>query len=192
VQPWTLLIQHLHAFWEQQLARRPVVLVGASLGGAVAIDFATTHPEAVRKLVLIDAGGESYKAPPPDVVAACAAPVLGVKNAFQSLQALLPDDQSRIVSLHRAQPGCHEASLRYLQSGSYQRRVGPERIQLVEQETLVIWGTDDDILPLKDAYAFERDLRRCVGVKEVSGSGHSPHLDQPDAVLQHLRRFLSE
>tara|TARA_B100000780_G_scaffold207815_1_gene148074 strand:- start:69 stop:212 length:144 start_codon:yes stop_codon:yes gene_type:complete len=37
------------------------VLVGASLGGAVALDFATTHPEAVSKLILIDAGGESFK-----------------------------------------------------------------------------------------------------------------------------------
>ena len=64
VQPWTLVRQHLHAFWAQQLEGRPVVLVGASLGGAVALDFATTHPEAVTKLVLIDAGGQSFKAPP--------------------------------------------------------------------------------------------------------------------------------
>ena len=57
-----------------------VILVGASLGGAVAIDFASTHPEAVRKLVLVDAGGESYKAPAPAVVAALARPVLTVKT----------------------------------------------------------------------------------------------------------------
>ena len=60
----------------------------------------------------------------------------------------------------------------------------------MSQETLVVWGTEDDILPLEDAYAFERDLPRCAGVKEVSGSGHSPHLDQPEKVLPHLQSFI--
>lgn len=31
---------------------RPMAVVGTSLGGAVAIDFAAAHPEAVDKLVL--------------------------------------------------------------------------------------------------------------------------------------------
>jgi pimeloyl-ACP methyl ester carboxylesterase len=30
------------------MINRPVVLVGASMGGAVAIDFATTYPDAVE------------------------------------------------------------------------------------------------------------------------------------------------
>jgi len=123
VTPWAVVRQHVYAFWEQQLQGRPVVLVGASLGGAVALDLATTHPEVVSKLVLIDAGGESFKAPPPDTVSSFAAPVLGVKSFFQSVQAKLPDDQSRIVSLHRGQPGCYEASLLYLRAGSMARRV---------------------------------------------------------------------
>jgi pimeloyl-ACP methyl ester carboxylesterase len=32
-----------------------MALVGASLGGAIALDFALAYPEAVEKLVLIDA-----------------------------------------------------------------------------------------------------------------------------------------
>ena len=72
------------------------------------------------------------------------------------------------------------------------RRVGRERIQQVAQPTLVVWGTEDDILPLSDAYAFERDLQHCVGVREVPGSGHSPHFDQPEAVLAHLRPFVAQ
>jgi len=189
-QPWTLVREHLLAFWQQQLGGKPVVLVGASLGGAVAIDFASTHPEAVSKLVLIDSGGESYKAPPPDTVSQFAWPVLQIKGFFQSVQAKLPDDESRIVSLHRGQPGCYEASLAYLKAGSMARRVDRTRVQQVPQPTLVIWGTDDDILPLSDAYDFEKDLPQCVGVREVAGSGHSPHLDNPQAVIPLLREFL--
>ena len=106
------------------------------------------------------------------------------------LQARLPDDASRIVSLHRGQPGCQEASLLYLRAGSMARRVGPQTARAVTQPTLVVWGTEDDILPLSDAYAFERDLPRCAGVREVAGSGHSPHLDNPKAVLPLLREFI--
>lgn len=48
--------EHLHAFWEAHIGR-PVVVVGASLGGAAAMDWALHHPEAVAKLVLIDSAG---------------------------------------------------------------------------------------------------------------------------------------
>lgn len=34
-----------------------MVVVGTSLGGAIAMDFALQYPEAVQKLVLVDAQG---------------------------------------------------------------------------------------------------------------------------------------
>ncbi|KAJ9549056.1 hypothetical protein OSB04_021599 [Centaurea solstitialis] len=45
---------HLYQFWKSYIGR-PMLLVGPSLGAAVAIDFAVNHPEAVDKLILIDA-----------------------------------------------------------------------------------------------------------------------------------------
>ncbi|CAM9837502.1 unnamed protein product, partial [Sphacelaria rigidula] len=48
---------HLLEFWKQVVGGRPMTLVGASLGGAIALDFAHEYPEAVRRLVLIDAQG---------------------------------------------------------------------------------------------------------------------------------------
>ena len=45
---------HLKNFIEQHIGR-PVTLVGASLGGCVAIDMALNHPELVDKLILVDA-----------------------------------------------------------------------------------------------------------------------------------------
>ncbi|MGD1920010.1 MAG: alpha/beta fold hydrolase, partial [Pleurocapsa sp.] len=39
---------HLYHFW-QTLIEQPVILVGASMGGAAAIDFTLTYPEAVEK-----------------------------------------------------------------------------------------------------------------------------------------------
>ncbi len=47
---------HLYHFWKT-LIKQPVILVGASMGGAAAIDFTLTYPEVVKKLVLIDSAG---------------------------------------------------------------------------------------------------------------------------------------
>ena len=46
----------LHSQHRPQI-RRAAVVVGTSIGGAVALDFALTHPEDVAALVLIDAQG---------------------------------------------------------------------------------------------------------------------------------------
>ncbi|CAK9142412.1 unnamed protein product [Ilex paraguariensis] len=45
---------HLYQFWKSHI-EKPVILVGPSLEAAVAIDFVLNHPEAVDKLILIDA-----------------------------------------------------------------------------------------------------------------------------------------
>ncbi|RZC58508.1 hypothetical protein C5167_005806 [Papaver somniferum] len=44
--------EHLFQLWKSYI-RRPMVLVGPSLGAAVAIDFALNHPEAIKKEILI-------------------------------------------------------------------------------------------------------------------------------------------
>ena len=36
------------------MINRPVVLIASSLGGATAVDFAITYPDAVEKLVLMN------------------------------------------------------------------------------------------------------------------------------------------
>ncbi|TYH39690.1 hypothetical protein ES332_D12G194100v1 [Gossypium tomentosum] len=46
--------EHFYQLWKSYI-KRPMTLVGPSLGAAVAVDFAVNHPEAVENLVLIDA-----------------------------------------------------------------------------------------------------------------------------------------
>eukprot|EP00967_Tisochrysis_lutea_P121417 scaffold200065_cov34-Tisochrysis_lutea.AAC.1 len=188
--PWELVRAHAMSFLEQHMDDGPVVLVGTSLGGAVALDLAASHPEAFEALVLIDAGGQSYKAPAPDVVTALAPIALTVKRIAAYLQKRSPDEAVRLVAAHRDEPGWLEAGEQYLRSGSYARAVGPDLIRTVQPRTLVIWGERDPILPLSDAYAFERDLPNCAGVRVIPGAGHSPHLEDPRPVIDHLHEFL--
>ncbi|NEP40392.1 MAG: alpha/beta fold hydrolase, partial [Okeania sp. SIO2H7] len=47
---------HIYCFWKT-IINRPIILVGASMGGAAAIDFTLKYPETVAKLILIDPAG---------------------------------------------------------------------------------------------------------------------------------------
>ena len=187
--PWVLTCQHLRAFWEQELQGEPVIVVGASLGGAVAIDFAASHPEAVAGLVLCDAGGESYASPPAAVVSAMAPIALGVKKALAAVTMRAWSEELRINSLHRGEPLWADALGAYLRSGGYARRVDPALIRTLTQPTMVVWGKEDPILPVDDALAFNRDLQHCVGVHELPGCGHCPQLDDPQAVAGLIAEF---
>ena len=78
--PWELIRDHQFAYWQRQLGGEKAVVLGASLGGAVAMDFAARYPECVEALILMDAGGESYAQPDPILTALAADPVV---NLFQ-------------------------------------------------------------------------------------------------------------
>ena len=86
-------------------------------------------------------------------------------------------------------PLWREAGEQYLRSGGYARAGGPDMIKTVPQETLVIWGSADPILPVEDAFEFERLLPRCTAVKVVQGSLHSPQLDNPTPVAEAIGEF---
>ena len=187
--PWDCIREHVRAFWQQELGGAPVQLVGTSMGGAVALDFAATHPDAVSKLTLVDAGGESYAAPPPDVGSFLApfCPVILRAQAF--LQPKF-GDAAALGNLHRASPGWVDAYVAYLASGGYELRVGPDLIRTVPQPTRVIWGDNDPVLDPGDAEKFRIDLPNCEGVTMIPGGGHSPQLLKVDDVVAELSSWL--
>jgi len=181
--PWELIRDHQFAYWKRQLGGEKAVVLGASLGGAVAMDFAVSHPECVESLVLMDAGGESYAQPDPILTALCADPVT---NLFQwrATNGMLPYPHVW------AKEDLWRDSLRaYLKSGGYQRRVNRELIRQVPQSTLVLWGEEDDVLPPSDAAKYQADLPDCVGVRMIPNAQHAPALENPDFVANALIEF---
>ena len=63
-QPWDLIREHQLAFYKRQLGDRKAVVLGASLGGAVALDFAATHPECAPRAASTTRSN-TEAAPPP-------------------------------------------------------------------------------------------------------------------------------
>ncbi|KAJ4834886.1 hypothetical protein Tsubulata_049521 [Turnera subulata] len=131
--------RHLYQFWKSYI-QRPVILVGPSLGAAVAIDFAVTHPEAVQKLVLIDASvyaqgtGDLAKLPR----AAAYAGIYLLKSvplrlyvnvvAFKGLPLSTSVDWMNVGRLHCLYPWWEDASVNFMISGGYDVRAQIEKV----------------------------------------------------------------
>ena len=193
VTPATIKV-HLQAFWQQHLGSRPMVLAGASMGGAAAIDFALTYPDAVSKLVLLDSAGFAagpamgwLMVPPLDSWATAFLKNPGVRRRI-SLQAYhdpswVTPDADCCAALHIHMPGWKETLIAFTKSGGY--NFLSKSIGKLEMPPLVLWGECDLILGTKDAAKFEAALPNGKLVW-VPNCGHVPHLEKPSIAAEQI------
>lgn len=189
--------QHLYGFWQQQI-NRPMVLVGASMGGAAAIDFALTYPDAVSKLVLLDSAGFAagpamgkFMVPPLDSWATAFLRNPGVRRkicqqAYCDRTWVTPDAEL-CAALHLQMPRWKEALIAFTKSGGY--NFLSQKIQKIDLPTLVVWGEQDRILGTRDAQRFAQTLPQSQ-LKWVPDCGHVPHLEKADFTATQIAQFL--
>ncbi|KVH96192.1 Alpha/beta hydrolase fold-1 [Cynara cardunculus var. scolymus] len=182
---------HLYQFWKSYI-RRPMLLVGPSLGAAVAVDFAVKHPEAVDKLILIDASvyaeGTGNLSKLPKFVAYAGVSLLkslplriyATSLTFKSLPFTTCLDWTRIGRLHCLLPWWDEATVDFMNSGGYN----------VLQKTLIIWGEDDQIIDSKLAVQLHSELPSAI-IRQIPECGHIPHVEKPDAVAKLIKDFIT-
>ena len=191
--------QHLYATW-QQLINRPVVLLGASLGGAIAIDFALRHPDCVERLILVDSVGFSGSFPLGQYLDASlltwGADWLRLRKsmAFQAT-AMLPftsssqTDKILCAMLHQPMPGWKQGIVSFTRSGGYGYLA--QRMASIQQPTLILWGERDSTLGTEDAWKFKQAIRRSR-LAWITGAGHAPHIDAPEATAEAILQELEE
>ena len=188
---------HLKTFLEEVVGR-PVILVGTSLGGAVAIDFASQHQDLVEKMILIDAQGFIDGIGPlakmPRFLSVLGVQVLrsiplrqlANKMAYHNEGKYATDDAMRVGRLHTFLPGWTEANVAFMQSGGY---VGlSDRMKSLDIETLVVWGRQDEILAPDFAQRFIDTLPN-ARLEWIEECGHVPALEQPQMLLESFKQF---
>ncbi|PSC68832.1 hypothetical protein C2E20_7602 [Micractinium conductrix] len=187
---------HLKAFM-QHVVGRPATLIGTSLGGTVAIDFAAEHGDDVERLVLIDAqgfiDGIGPMASMPRFLSQLGVRVLRTvplrqmanKMAYFDKERYATDDAMRIGRLHTHLPGWEDANVAFMQSGGY---AVSARIPTLRLPTLVVWGRNDEILSPDNAQRFIDALpdARLVWIEDC---GHCAHLEQPAELLRAVAEF---
>lgn len=189
---------HLYSFWKT-LINQPVILVGASMGGAAAIDFTLTYPQAVKKLVLIDSAGFKAAAmgkfmfPPLGYLATqfLSNPKVraSISRTAYKDRSLASVDAQLCAALHLNMPDWNRALIAFTKSGGYTSF--KDKLAQITLETLILWGNADRILGLADAEKFKQAIARSQLVW-INDCGHVPHLEKPQLTAQHILDFLSD
>ncbi|MDJ0597432.1 MAG: alpha/beta hydrolase [Crocosphaera sp.] len=182
---------HLFYTWKT-LIEQPVILVGASMGGATAIDFTLTYPEAVSKLVLIDSAG---LAAPPKIGKLMFPPLDYLSTAFlRNLKVrqkisesayydknFASKDAQLCAALHLRCERWSQALIAFTKSGGYGSF--KQKMVNIKQPTTIIWGENDKILGTKDADKF-KELISDSQLIWIPKCGHVPHLEKPELTVK--------
>ena len=190
----------------------PVILIGNSMGAAVAEAAAVKKPEQIKGLVLIDGtipGGPSNPGPvalakllfstkwyrayrgDPDGAWASLYPY------YADLDAMPQEDRDflrrrvmdRVDSLsqERAFFATQRSLIRgFISAGALGRRIGRYKGRII-----LIWGEKDRIIPLSSTDAF-RALRPDAKLVMVSGAGHLPQQEQPEETARIILNFTAD
>lgn len=192
--------EHLRAFIEYMQIQRndvggPLILVGASLGAAIAVDYCLNCGSVhVDKLLILD--GQIFLDRPTGLTIP-GLPYLGSLILrsdwlrWLAIQMAYESDQFKckevllIGSLHLSCP-------RWLQSTiDFVRRPGyclSESIANVKVDTHILWGENDRVLPKGSESNFVRLPQSTLTY--VKQCGHLPHIEKPSIVSDYIHSLL--
>ncbi len=169
---------------------QPAILVGNSLGGAVAIRYAQQRPDLVLGIALFSPGG----APMSDEELSAIRDLFCMDSHAQAVRfldrlmarpawwrhLLAPSLRARFRSPHL------RGSLQQISEADF---LSPEDLSALSVPVSLIWGRQDEVLPDTGRAFFSEHLPAHASIERPDGLGHSPHLDDPAVVAQTLLRF---
>jgi pimeloyl-ACP methyl ester carboxylesterase len=185
-------------------------IVGHSLGGGVAMQFAYQFPERCERLVLVSSGGLGREVHP--LLRAATLPgseivlplltharILAAGEAVGRLLGLLKleagPDLAELASGY-ASLGDADARAAFLQTARAvidprgQRVSAVDRLYLAEAlPSLVVWGSDDPIIPVEHGRAAHEAMPGSR-FEVFEGTGHFPQLAKPSEFARLLRNFI--
>jgi pimeloyl-ACP methyl ester carboxylesterase len=188
-----------------------VTVVGHSLGGGVAMQFAYQYPERCERLVLVSTGGVSHEVHPALRLAATPAadlflPLLrlaparffgvGAVRAMELLKTDIGRDAEHILRMFDALPDAtaRRAFLRTIRAvvdWRGQAITMLDRCYLTRgMPTLLVWGAHDAVLPLHHA-RIAHEAMPASQLAVFENAAHFPHHSEPARFVSVLREFLA-
>ncbi|HEY0515623.1 MAG TPA: alpha/beta hydrolase [Solirubrobacteraceae bacterium] len=185
-------------------------VVGHSLGGGIAMQFAYQFPEACERLVLVDSGGlgrevslllRAATLPGSELVL----PLLAASRLLDAgakaggllgrLGLHLGTDLEQVARGHSTlrDAGSRAAfvhTLRSVVDFGGQRVDATNRLYLAAHlPFLLVWGEHDRIIPVEHGRAAHEQLPGS-SLKVLGRSGHFPQLDEPEVFLEAVMDFI--
>ena len=148
----------------------------------------------VRKLVLVSPSGiMKHSTPALDayISAAMYPSSESALNAFQVMSGRKKINE-KIVSgfIERMQlPNAKRAFLSTLLELT-NSEITIKKLKLITIPTLIVWGENDPVIPIKYAQSFVSAINDCRFYKMV-GCGHTPYVEKPEKFFEIMSNFLN-
>lgn len=181
-----------------RIGLRDFTLVGHSMGGVTAMQFAVDHPGLPKRLVLLDPAGpdgpelsDTQLERLLDERSAARREAIGQGNAVRGLDAdpaaFDPEQMRMLLAEVAAAP---ERRLRGSLRSMLRSRLG-ERVGRLPMPVLLAAGDRDAVIPLAAMLDTWRKLPPGSGLHVWHGAGHSPNIDRPAEFVELLQRFIA-
>jgi pimeloyl-ACP methyl ester carboxylesterase len=184
----------------------PVDVLGNSMGGFIAAEIGISHADFARRIVLCSAAGISItnlRRRPVLTAARITAAVTNVVIARRESMVKRPGLRKQVLAYVVRHPTLIDADLAYhVMSGSgspgfidaldaltdYDFR---DRLPDVKVPVLLVWGREDNLVPVQDADEFERLIPNARKVI-FEDTGHVPMLERPSTFNDLVVDFLAQ
>lgn len=189
----------------EALSLERVVLVGNSMGGLLALATALRQPDRMQALVLVDAAGLGRELAWPLRLASL--PGIGrvldaldvrsrrrfMRRVFHRPERVEPTVYGELLRVRKL-PGVRRALLSALRDGVTLLGLRSSLVLLDDSvrppvPTLVLWGQEDQIIPVEHARRVARQVPE-VWVRILPDCGHWPQMEQDKAFNQTVLAFL--
>ncbi|MEQ8549756.1 MAG: alpha/beta hydrolase [Cyclobacteriaceae bacterium] len=185
-----------------QLSVDSVILVGNSLGGKIAWQYAALHPEMVSKLALLDASGFTTEKGQPWIFGLARIPILNSLISRITPRSII---KKNVEAVYFDDTKVSEALVdRYyemaLRKGNRQAFIDRAQLNMksklpllakIKCPTLILWGANDAWIPVSHALLFENALPNARTVI-LENAGHVPMEEVPQRSLAAFKKFLKE
>ena len=182
-------------------------LAGNSMGGNTAWSYALTYPDSLDGLILVDASGwpdtDSGEDDRPLIFSLLGNPIAravlkdldmtsltrsGLEGSYTDQTFVTDELVERYVSLSRA-PG-HRATLLAIMAGD-RVEASAERLSAISVPTLVMWGRDDNLVPVSSAQKFADAIEGATLIV-YDDVGHLPQEEHAEQSIADVRAFMLE
>ncbi|NNJ09258.1 alpha/beta fold hydrolase [Chloroflexales bacterium ZM16-3] len=193
----------------QELTDSPAVLIGHSMGGMISATLAMRYPQLVERTVLIcptisgDLSTWIKLFISPSIMLQRFRVADSIVSAIEPYMLSVIDRLMRPASFAARSEISEEA---YLRLRADARRPGQGRVRAetylamrnhdlrgklgqIETPSLVIWGAEDNTVPLRDAGVVADEWRN-VDLRIVPKAGHWPHFETPDITIKMVASYL--
>jgi pimeloyl-ACP methyl ester carboxylesterase len=178
-------------------------LVGHCAGGWLAAEYAVRHPERVTRLVLIGASGlfvprehigDIFMNSQPDRGASFASLRHMLFASADAPQALryYPDGRGDLDEETRRYGMLRFGSAIGFRPPYFYNRPLVDRLHRACMPALIVWGTEDHMVPLAHGKVYAERLGNASALKPIAGAGHAAHLEKPAEVLAQVTPFLAQ